>query len=281
MSGAPGGIDQNDLMAAIDGRLGPERAAVLESYLAAHPEEGERLRQYGEIQHQLRHALAGPNDEPIPRRLQLARLLAEKRRRRYRQFGAAAAAVIFLVLGAGGGWMARNSGIGAPRAAQTAQATTEREITADALAAHRVFSVEVRHPVEVAAAQETHLVQWLSKRLGRSLVVPDLTSAGFQLMGGRLLPSEGGPAAQFMYQEGNNRLTFYERSGNTGDTTFRYSEQNGVGEFYWSDQDFGYALAAKINRQQLLKIAEMVYQQLSGEGAKPPPPASPLPGKPS
>ena len=34
--------------------------------------------------------------------------------------------------------------------------------------------VEVAHPVEVGAAQEAHLLQWLSKRLGRKLAAPDL-----------------------------------------------------------------------------------------------------------
>jgi len=100
-------------------------------------------------------------------------------------------------------------------------------------------------------------------------------------MGGRLLASEGGPAAQFMYQKGNNRLTLYERSDTAGETAFRYSEEHGIGVFYWSDQDFGYALSAKTDRQQLLKLAEIVYHQLSAEGAKPKPPAPPPPGKPS
>jgi len=81
-------------------------------------------------------------------------------------------------------------------------------ITADAIAAHRTYSVEVRHPVEVDAGQEAHIVQWLSKRLGHQLIVPDLTVAGFRLMGGRLLPAEDGPAAQFMYENGTGeRLT--------------------------------------------------------------------------
>src|SRR5690606_10809872 len=44
----------------------------------------------------------------------------------------------------------------------------------DAVAAHAVFVPEVRHPVEVAAAQHEHLVQWLSKRLGARLTVPSL-----------------------------------------------------------------------------------------------------------
>ena len=179
--------------------------------------------------------------------------------------------------------MARDKGVSVVPSNQTAQAAaTEREITTDALAAHQVFSVEVRHPVEVAAAQEANLVQWLSKRLGRPLVVPDLRSVGFQLMGGRLLPSESGPAAQFMYQNGTNRLTLYERSDIAGETGFRYSEENGVGVFsYWSDQDFGYALAAKADRQKsCCRLAEIVYHQLSGDSPKtkfPPPP--PPPGK--
>ena len=44
-----------------------------------------------------------------------------------------------------------------------------------ALVAYAVYAPEVRHPVEVAATQQEHLVQWLSKRLGRPLKVPDLT----------------------------------------------------------------------------------------------------------
>jgi anti-sigma factor RsiW len=282
MSGGRDRIEEHELSAAVDGRLPPERAAALEAHLDAHPEERTRFQEYSELQQGLRSAFAAHDGEPIPGRLRVGQVLEEQRRRRYRQFGAAAAALLLLVLGGIGGWAARGFGIGLPHSSQSAQAAeTEREITADALAAHRVFSVEVRHPVEVDATQETHLVQWLSKRLGHPLVVPDLTKAGFQLIGGRLLPSEGGPAAQFMYQKGNNRLTLYERGDNAGETAFRYSEENGLGVFYWSDQDFGYALAAKTDRQELLQLAETIYHQLSGEGAKPKPPAPPPPGKPS
>ena len=279
MSAVRSGIEEHELSAAVDGHLPPERAAAVEAYLAANPEESVRLEQYRGMQQQLRQAFAEPSGATVPTRLRIARLLAERRRRAYWRLAAAAAAVLLLVVGGVGGWTARDWRLGAPSAEQTAQA--EREITNDALAAHRVFSVEVRHPVEVSAAQEMHLVQWLSKRLGRPLVVPDLTAAGFQLMGGRLLPSEGGPAAQFMYQKGDTRLTLYERSDYAGETGFRYSEHNGLGVFYWSDRDFGYALACKADRQQLLKLAEMVYHQLSDEGAKSGSPVPPPPGKPS
>ena len=67
--------------------------------------------------------------------------------------------------------------------------------------AHAVYAPEVRHPVEVDAKEQEHLVKWLSKRLGLTLKVPLLTTEGFELLGGRLLPGPDGPVAQFMYQD--------------------------------------------------------------------------------
>ena len=54
--------------------------------------------------------------------------------------------------------------------------------------AHATYSPEVRHPVEVGADDEQHLVGWLSKRLGIKLRAPKLDEAGMSLVGGRLLP---------------------------------------------------------------------------------------------
>ena len=52
--------------------------------------------------------------------------------------------------------------------------------------------VEVRHPVEVPGSERAHMTQWLSKRLGSELRVPDLQSIGLKLVGGRLLPGPTG-----------------------------------------------------------------------------------------
>ena len=278
MSAIPGAVEEAELHARLDGRLPPERAAEIDAYLAAHPEARDRLSQYAEQQQGLRAAFADQTAGPIPTRLRVARLLAEQRRHRYQRLARIAAAVVLVVAGGIAGWAARDAATGFLPSAN-AGGSNARTITADAIAAYRVFSVEVRHPVEVDVGQEAHLVQWLSKRLGRPLVVPDLTAAGFQLMGGRLLPAENGPAAQFMYENGKERVTLYLRTGIGGETAFRYSERNGVGAFYWSDQGFGYALAAKADRNLLLRLSEIVYQQISSDGAKAKIP--PKPGKPS
>jgi anti-sigma factor RsiW len=138
-----------------------------------------------------------------------------------------------------------------------------------AVAAHVVYMPEVRHPVEVEAAQQQHLVQWLSKRLNRPLKIPNLAPAGFELVGGRLLPGDAGARAQFMYQNAaGERVTLYvgaiEGVAGKGmdETAFRYTAEAGVASFYWVDQGFGYALSGKLPRQGLLVLAEAVYRQL-------------------
>ena len=194
-------------------------------------------------------------DEPVPERL---------RTRRGRWHAAAiAAGWISLGLGAGivAGWQ-----LHAWRAAGVAQQADALPFVKRAAVAHAVYSPEVRHPVEVGADQEQHLVTWLSKRLGVKILAPKLEEAGMALVGGRLLPGESGPVAQFMYQTQNGRrLTLYVRaeSSKQRETAFRYARENSVGVFYWIDRECSYALAsADLGKEELLRAATLVYKQL-------------------
>ena len=163
-----------------------------------------------------------------------------------------------MVLGGAAGWALR----GADHAGQSySMALAER-----AAVAHAVYTPEVRHPVEVGADQETHLVQWLSKRLGTPLRVPHLGALGYELVGGRLLPGAKGPAAQFMYQNAaGQRLTLYVRSnaGDNRETAFKYAREGTVSVFYWLDGPLGYALSGEMDRAALLRVADAVYRQLN------------------
>jgi anti-sigma factor RsiW len=270
-----GPVEQDDLQARIDGRLPPERAEIVDTYLAAHPEERERWSQYAEQREALRAVFGAQPAGPIPTRLQVSHLLA-RRRRRHRQLARIAAAVALLVLGGVGGWTARDV---LPSLTWSASAMLASAVFDDAIAAHRTFSVETRHPVEVGANEEAHLVQWLSKRLGHRLIAPDLTALGFQLMGGRLLPADSGPAALFMYENGKGtRLTCYYLSVDVdGETEFKYREEKGTSAFYWVEDGLAYAIVANTDRDLLLKVAEIIYQQNSPDGARAKIP--PAPGK--
>lgn len=239
-----------DLHAHIDGLLPEGAREEIEGWLASHPEEAERLRAYREHGSMLRSLYDPILDEPIPAALSAPPTQPAWRRR-------AMAAAIF-ALGLGLGWMVRGMLV----VPQTAPWSLARQ----AAIAHIVYAPEVRHPVEVTADQQDHLVKWLSKRLGTELKAPHLLALGYELVGGRLLSGPQGPVAQFMYQDARGqRLTLYvsRQKGEQRDTAFRYSQEDRVSVFYWVDGNYGYALSGEIGKNPLLTVADVVYKQLN------------------
>lgn len=197
--------------------------------------------------------------EPVPTRLRA-------RPARWRRYALAASWVFTgVAVGILAGWQ-----LHALRAVSPVQAEIPGFVKRAAYA-HAVYSPEVRHPVEVGADQEQHLVAWLSKRLGAPLQAPKLEEVGYSLVGGRLLPGESSgapsPVAQFMYQcKQGTRVTLYVRTDGVGnrETAFRYSTEGNVKVFYWIDRKLGYALSsADIGKDDLLKVANVVYKQLN------------------
>ena len=242
-------ITEAELHAYVDGALPEGDRAGIEAWLASHPEDAERLRAYAEQNALLRSFYNPVLEEPVP-----ATLLAV-RPRAWR--GYAAAAGIFVV-GIGLGWFVRGVFI-------TPQ-VVPFPLARQAATAHVVYSPEVRHPVEVTADEEEHLVRWLSKRIGTALKAPKLAPLGYELVGGRLLSGPQGPVAHFMYQDARGqRLTLYvsRQRGEPRDTAFRFSQEERVSVFYWVDGNFGYALSGEVRREQLLKVADVVYKQLN------------------
>ncbi|MBT9612018.1 MAG: anti-sigma factor [Burkholderiales bacterium] len=243
-------ISEHDLQAYVDGQIDPARVAEIETHLADNPQDAMRVEAYRK-QNQTLHALFDPTlDEPLSGALQ-------RRHRPRPQWQRYAAMVGILALGLVLGFGLRGV---------TAPALGPMALSKQAAFAHVAFVPEVLHPVEVSAKQEAHLVNWLSKRLGGDVRAPHLSSAGFDLMGGRLLPGEAGPAAQFMYQDHRGqRLTLYVKreQARASETAFRFAKENGVSVFYWIDRDFGYALSGDLPKGDLLKVAETVYRQLN------------------
>src|SRR5690349_15156018 len=191
------------------------------------------------------------------------------RQRRWRGYAIAAAWVLVgLVVGVLAGWQLHQWRAPASAAAQ-ADGSVPVFVKRAAIA-HATYSPEVRHPVEVGADQESHLVAWLSKRLGAPLRAPHLESVGYHLVGGRLLPGEAGsPVAHFMYQcKQGTRVTLYVRANaaSNRETAFLYSTEGPVKVFYWIDRKLGYAVSsADIDKEALLKVAQAAYQQLNPE----------------
>jgi len=251
-------VSETDLQAYADGKLPEERRAAVAAWLAAHPEDAERIESYRQLAAELRSSYDGVLDEPVPERLERT---IRSGRVRYAAM-VAGWVVLGAVLGAIAGWQLHGARPALSPSADAADSMAHR-----AIVAHATYSPEVRHPVEVGADQEAHLVAWLSKRLGNQLRAPKLEAVGYSLVGGRLLPGENGPVAQFMYQcNRGTRVTLYVRSdmGTNRSTAFRYAREGTVGVFYWVDSKLGYALSsADISKEDLLNVANAAYQQLN------------------
>jgi anti-sigma factor RsiW len=252
-------ISEAQLHALADGVLPEAQRAAIDAHLRAHPQDAARVDAWREQNRQLRALFDPVLDEAVPPALRQAASPPAANGAWQRHAMQAAAAVVLVIAGGAGGWLLRGGdGVSASASAVS--------LARSAAIAHAVYTPEVRHPVEVGAAQEAHLVQWLSKRLGTKLQPPALSPLGYQLIGGRLLPGDGdGPVAQFMYEDGKGqRLTLYvarERAGRQ-ETAFRYTQEKDLSVFYWIDGQLGYALSASLPKQALGKIADAVYAQL-------------------
>jgi len=235
--------DETTLHAWVDGELQPDAAATVAQWLAEHPEEAARMAAIQAQNAGLQALHAQLLEEPVPPRLILS---LQKPALQWR-WQHALAAGIMLSVGLGLGY-----GAGQQKA-------------------HAVYVPEQRHPVEVAAQQQAHLVQWLSKRLGVALKPPVLEAQGFHLMGGRLLPGETGQArAQFMYEDqAGQRVTLYVSvlkpgtAATSAPASFQWSSDGASHGFYWIDGRQGYALSASLPRERLQTLANAIYQQLS------------------
>lgn len=253
-------VTEAELQAWVDGRLAPERRADIDTYLETHPQEAQRLRAYRQQNVGLRARYNPVLDEALPRGM------TKPRRPGRWPLQRLAAMLAIALAGGAAGWTLHAQVDGADASAQGGR--RGGALARQAALAHAVYSPEVRHPVEVGADQQEHLVAWLSKRLGTQLRPPKLAGLGYELIGGRLLPGDSGPVAQFMYHDASGqRLTLYVSSGqrrsqDSQDTGFRFAQEGTVSVFYWIDGSFGYALSGAVGKAELAKIANAVYEQL-------------------
>ena len=251
-------ITETDLHAYVDGALDPRRRALVDRYLAEHPVEAERVAAWERQNETLGALYRHIGDEPVPTRLDVHRIAdAHATTRNTRPWRSmATAAALCLAVGLAGGWIGRGYRV-APDAGPAA-------LVNEAVAAHGLYASEVAHPVEVRADQQAHLAAWLSKRLDRTLVLPDLRPLGFGLVGGRLLPAQGQPAAQLMYEDATGqRVTFLIVAVSDGhETSLHYGDEDGMRSLLWTDEGIRCVLVGSLSRDRLRDIATLAYEQL-------------------
>lgn len=270
-----------DLHAWVDGCLPPERLQAVEQHLATHPEALEQVAAWEAQNIALRRLLDPVAQEAIPSRL-TQRPLAHGARPRARPgtwrwtWQQLAASVLIALVSGGAAWVGRGAMddqqlavVDRLQPLQAGDLTPLAGFARRAAVAHVVYSPDVRRPVEVGAEQEDQLVAWLSRRLGTAVRAPDLHDVGYTLIGGRLLPGESGPVAQFMYHDAaGRRLTLYVSHElavdrrQPGAPAFHFGQDGPVKVAYWVAHNVGYAVSGGAEQAELQKVSREVYRQL-------------------
>src|SRR3954468_23185770 len=248
-------VTEDELHAYVDNELPAERRSEVEAWLAGHSDDAERVRSWRAMAEELHARYDAVGREPVPRRLEIERLVRQPRKWIY---GAIAATLIAFIAGGGVGWMARGA---------SAKPSAFQNLTVEALDAHKLYVVEVRHPVEVPGSERVHLQQWLTKRCGWEVRAPLLDSTGLKLVGGRLLPGPGGPASFLMYEgPTGERFTLYTSRAKLESAQMRYTAAENSGAMYWSENGVGYVLSGPTDKDRLNQVARLVYDQTEKSG---------------
>ena len=256
MSGSDHGIPEDDLHAYVDGQLPPDRHAEVARQLQEQPEAAEQVAAYTEQREALRAASAFIAAEPVPARLALHNMIAGRHAERRIVWRAAAAVLLAILVGGAGGWALRG-GI----------RTTPSDLTLlaqEAIANHVVYTADRRRPTELGAEQRDDLAKWVSNRLGRPVAPPDMASAGFHYMGGRLAATPQGPAGLFMYQnaDGKRLTVFVLPMRDASDTPTRTVDVGKMDGCAWIDKGVGYTVVAPVPSKELHDLAVEVRRQL-------------------
>lgn len=264
------------LGAYVDGELPPEDARAVARAEATDPQVRSRIEALRSVSHLVHQSLAGYEREPVPHHLKVA-FARLARRHGYRRSrwpaalalgargqrwmfglaGAAAAIVIALGLGAyiSGVIRVNDSSLETYEDAWIEQVKRSYDVYAG------IYRAEARTMVDVDGEE---LGVWFGEKLNRQLAVPDLTTHGLTLKGGRLVIVAGQPSAQFLYvaEDGSPfALSVVPSAGQ--DQLVSARQDKTITLLHWRTRNYGYALIGNLELDAMRSLADEIAPQLT------------------
>ncbi len=238
------------LAAYVDGELDAAEARDIERQLAADPAARDTVRVFRQTDALLREAF-GPSFDaaagPLPAALRPV-FAVRRDRPLIRRIAALAAVLLFGVITFAAGYRIAGRAGEAPE-----------ELIDDVTGYHAVYARETDHLVEIPASRKAELAAWLGARLGRELVVPDLSALGFTFAGGRMLVSDNKPVAQLLYtRPGGMPLGVCVTRAEKPPAGLVVDHRNGVDVAWWRQHDYAYVVVGSAPKDDLRKVADAV-----------------------
>ncbi|WP_457095486.1 anti-sigma factor family protein [Lysobacter sp. P5_B9] len=251
----PRPITEDDLHAYVDDALDTERHAEVSEYLRLNADVAQRFSSYRRQRDELRAAFGPVIREPIPAALNLEHIIESRRRPRWVPLQAAAAALL-IGLGGVGGWFSHAQLHSAPAGIEA--------LAEEAVDSYEVHTPDRVRPVELRASDRITLVNWASERLGRRVIVPDLSGSGYRFMGGRLVATAHGPAVLFMYDDDRGtRLVMLSRPmAIERDTPMKLHSHGVLAGYAWVTRGIGYSLVGPVAADRIHPLANEMRRQI-------------------
>ena len=144
-----------------------------------------------------------------------------------------------------------SSGITLAVARRAPQSTPGTEV----LAGH-LRSLMPGHLTDVASTNQHNVKPWFNGRVDFSPAVPDLDSAGFPLIGGRLDYVGGRPVAAVVYGRRQHMISVYSwpAAGAAADRVPAASDVRGYHLMTWTSEGLTYWAASDLNPQELAQF---------------------------
>jgi anti-sigma factor RsiW len=272
-------VTEADLHAFLDEEIGPERRAKVVEHLEQTPLDAALIDTWRAQNEALRGAFARIARDPVPLSLSLSQPLTARaatvpinprrldlvRAARQRRV-AIISAIAFLAgsIAAATGAIVVQHLPSLFRPEASIASTVGRRIALRAAAMYRTFANDRTRPVEIAASQKAELGRWLSERTGLSLI-PDFSSDGLKLIGGRVTPGEFGAAGFLLYEmaSGERVGVFLERApdDNAGEP-LRPMPSDRNTTLYGRDKATYWALIGSLGDERWKQVAQHLITQI-------------------
>jgi anti-sigma factor RsiW len=126
----------------------------------------------------------------------------------------------------------------------------DQVIVSDVVSAH-LRSLEANHLTDVQSSDQLGVKLWLGDRLGVAPPVPDLTSEGFNLIGGRLDYVLGKPVAAIVYRGNGRLISLFVAQGAQVERSARVETMQGVNVELWSEKGLNLCAVGDASAEEL------------------------------
>ena len=272
-------VTEADLHAFLDEEIGAERRAKVTEHLEQKPLDAALVDTWRVQNEALRGAFARIAREPVPLSLSLsqpltiraaavpinARRLDLARAARQRRV-AIVSAIAFLAgsIAAATGALVVQHLPGLFRPDASLATSVGRRMATRGAAMYRTFANDRTRPVEIGATQKAELGRWFSERTALSLI-PDFTSEGLKLIGGRVTPGEFGAAGFLLYEmtTGERIGVFLERAPDDSATdSVRATPGDRNTSLYGREKGTYWAIIGSLGDERWKQVAQHLTNQI-------------------